>query len=125
MKAETTRPPEWDLQGQQERFDGFRSEFNHDRPHEALEQRTPGSLYVPAAREVPSRLPEPEYSGHFYVRRVSPRGTISFSSRALFVSEVLAGEPLGLEEVEDGIWSVYFYHLLLGRFHVREWRLRG
>lgn len=125
LKAETTRPPDWDLRGQQGRFDSFRTEFNQERPHEALEQRTPGSLYVPAARELPSRLPEPDYEGHLYVRRVSPRGTISFSSRPLFLSEVLAGEQVGLEEVEDGVWSVYFYELLLGRFHVRDWRLHG
>lgn len=125
LKAETTRPPDWDLRGQQERFDGFRAEFNEERPHEALEQRTPGSLYVPAGRKLPSRLPEPEYEGHLYVRRVSPRGALSFSSRPLFISEVLAGEHVALEEVEDGIWSVYFYHVLLGRFRVRDWQLRG
>ena len=125
LKAETTRPPDWDLGGQQERFDRFRSEFNQERPHEALAQRTPGSLYRPAARELPSQLPEPEYAGHFYVRRVSPKGSISFSARPLFISEVLAGEHVGLEEIDEDVWSVYFYHVLLGRFHVRDWQLRG
>ena len=125
LKAETTRPPDWDLRGQQERFDAFCEEFNQQRPHEALEQRTPGSLYVPATRPLPDRLPEPQYSGHLYVRRVSPRGSLSFCGRPLFISEVLAGEDVGLEEVDDGIWSVFFYDVLLGRFHVRDWQLRG
>lgn len=125
LKAETTRPPDWDLRGQQERFTAFCAEFNHERPHEALAQQTPGSQYVPATRPLPDRLPEPSYSGHFYVRRVSPRGSISFSGRPLFLTEVLAGEAVGLEEIDDGIWSVYFYDVLLGRFHVRDWQLRG
>lgn len=125
LKAETTRPPGWDLGDQQGRFDGFRGEFNTERPHEALGQRTPGSLYLPAERRLPRRLPEPEYAGHLYVRRVGPRGSISFCSRPLFISEVLAGEYVGLEEVEDGVWSVCFYDVLLGRFHEREWQLRG
>jgi len=125
LKAETTRPPDWDLLGQQARFDAFQTEFNHARPHEALAQRTPGSLYVRATREMPSKLPEPHYDGHLYVRRVSPRGGISLSSRTLFISEVLAGEQVGLEEVEEGVWSVYFYDVLLGRFHVQDWQLRG
>lgn len=125
LKAETTRPPDWDLPGQQARFDGFRREFNAERPHEALAQRTPGSLYTPAARSLPGRLPEPEYSGHLSVRRVGPRGSISFAARPLFLSEVLAGEQVGLEEVDDGVWSVFFYGLLLGRFHERDWQVRG
>jgi putative transposase len=125
LKAETTRPPGWDLADQQGRFDDFRGEFNEERPHEALGQRPPRSRYLPAGRELPRRLPEPEYEGHLSVRRVSAGGSISFGSRPLFISEVLAGEQVGLEEVEDGIWSVSFYAVLLGRFHVREWQVRG
>jgi hypothetical protein len=125
LKAETTRPPAWDLGAQQERFDGFRGEFNAERPHEALGQHPPGSLYLPANRQLPRRLPEPEYRGHLYVRRVGPRGSISFAARPLFISEVLAGEHIGLEEVDEGIWSVFFYDVLLGRFHEREWQLHG
>lgn len=125
LKAETTRPPDWDLPHQQERFDAFRREFNQERPHEALGQRPPGSLYVAAARTLPVRLREPEYSGHLYVRRVSRCGSISFSARPLFISEVLAGELVGLEEIDDGVWSVFFYNVLLGRFHARGWRMHG
>jgi len=125
LKAETTRPPDWDLRGQQKRFAGFCAEFNQERPHEALGQRTPSSLYVPAARSLPARLPEPEYGGHFHVRRVGPRGSIRFAGRPLFLSEVLAGEDVGLEEIDDDVWSVYFYNVVLGRFHVRAWQLRG
>ena len=42
-----------------------------------------------------------------------------------FRSEVLPGEHIGLEEVADGIWSLFFYDVLLGRFHERDWQVLG
>lgn len=125
LKAETTRPPAGDLRGQQTRFAAFQAEFNYERPHEALAQQTPSTCYVPALRPFPAHLPEPEYAGHLSVRRVGASGSISFSSRRLFVSEVLAGEWVGLEEVDEDVWSLYFYDVLLGRFHVRDWQIHG
>lgn len=125
LKAETTRPPDWDLRGQQERFDRFCVEFNQERPHEALAQQPSASRYAPTVRPLPARLAEPEYEGHLRVRRVGTRGAIHFCGRPLFISEVLGGEHVGLEEVDEGLWSVYFYDVLLGRLQQREWRLHG
>lgn len=125
LKAETTRPPALDLAGQQARFDAFRAEFNAVRPHEALEQRPPGSLYQPSARELPPRLPVPEYAGHLLVRQVGSEGCIRLRSQRLFVSSVLVGEHVAVEEVDEGLWSLYFYDVLLGRFTEREWQLQG
>lgn len=124
LKAETTRPPDRNLAGQQERFDGFQHEFNHERPHEALGQEPPASYYQPSGRALPPRVPEPEYPGHFLVRQVRNKGEIKFRGREMFVSVVLGGEAVGLEEVDDGLWSVWFYGLLLGRFHERDRRIK-
>ena len=74
MKADTTRPPEESLEPQQLRFDGFRIEFNHVRPHEALGQETPASKYQPSVRPYPETSPAPEYPGHFELRRVDRSG---------------------------------------------------
>ena len=52
-KAEATRPPSGNLQAQQIRFNRFRGEYNDERPHEALDQETPGSVYQPSPRELP------------------------------------------------------------------------
>jgi hypothetical protein len=54
LKAETARPPAGNLCAQQVRFNRFRREFNEERPHEALEQETPGSVYEPSARQFSS-----------------------------------------------------------------------
>ena len=125
LKAETARPPASDLTSQQRCFDAFRECYNHERPHEALGQRPPAEFYQSSARPYPERLPDVEYPGHYEVRRVQKGGDISWQGQRLFVSEVLRGEPVGLEEVDDGVWSLFFSHVFLARFDARERRLRG
>jgi transposase InsO family protein len=125
LKAETARPPAANGAGQQELFDRFRHEYNEQRPHEALGQRTPGELYQSSSRPYLDRLPQPEYPGHYEVRSVHPGGEIKWQGRYLFLSEALGGERVGLEEYEDGLWAVYFGSLRLGRFDERERKLYG
>jgi transposase InsO family protein len=120
LKRETARPPQPDVHAQQARFDSFRSEFNSERPHEALGGTTPGSHYTPSPRELPERLAEPEYPGHCEIRQVRANGILYFRDRAIFVSELLAGHHIALEEIADGVWSVCFYDLLLARFDERR-----
>lgn len=125
LAAETARPPQRDHRAQQTRFDAFRGEFNQERPHEAIGQRTPASVYVPSARSLPSRAPDPCYPGHCKSVVVNKNGVLRLHKRPVFVSETLTGEYVGLEEIEDGIWSVYFYDVLLGRIDERDYKLRG
>ncbi len=124
LKAETCRPPEREMTTQQGRFDAFRWEFNHERPHEALGGAVPASVYVPSARAFPAQLPEPGYLGHYEVRQVSTAGMFRFKQRQVFISQTLARERIALEEVADGLWSVYFYDVLLARLDERDFRLR-
>ncbi|MGI9175106.1 MAG: hypothetical protein ACR2GR_07295 [Rhodothermales bacterium] len=105
---------------QQERFDTWRPEFNHERPHDALGGEVPASQYTPSPRLMPTRLPEPEYPGHFEVRYLSKSGNIKWKRQQLFVSQALAHEYVGLEEVADGVWSLYFYDRLLARLDERS-----
>jgi putative transposase len=121
LKQETVWPPAADMPEQQERFDGFRSEFDFERPHQALAMQTPGSVYEPSPRELPERLPEPEYPGHCVVRPVRANGILHFRNRDLFLSQVLIGHRVALEEIADGMWSIYFYDLLLARLDERTW----
>jgi len=116
LKKEATIPPEKDLSAQQKRFDLFREEYNTERPHEALGQNTPSSLYTPSVRIMPKRPSHFDYPYHFEVRRVSRNSGIRWRSRWVQVSSTLAEEYIGLEEVEDGIHNVYFCELLIGRF---------
>jgi len=120
LKAETTRPPALNLEKQQERFAAFCREYNQERPHEAIGMKTPSSIWTPSKRVMPEHIPQPQYPGHMEVRSVRNKGEIKFLGQFLFVSEVLAGEYVALEETEDGIWSLYFCNTLLGRINQRE-----
>lgn len=123
LKAETTRPPAQNRNKQQERFMAFRQEYNELRPHEALGMRTPSSIWTPSDRTMPERIPRPEYPGHMEVRSVKCNGEIKFLGHRPFISLVLVGETVALEEVDDGIWSLYFCNSLLGRIDQRDMKL--
>jgi transposase InsO family protein len=123
LKQATARPPAANLAAQQRRFDRFRHEFNHERPHEALADHTPAEFYHPSPRPCPAHLPEPTYPGHFEQRRITRAGELRWRSRRLFLGSVFAHELLGLEEIDDGVWSVYFAHHLLARLDEQLGRL--
>ena len=123
LKAETTRPPSATLASQQRRFNEFRREFNEERPHEALDLQTPESRYRPSPRAFPRRLPPMEYPSHWERRLVSLNGGIRWNSSWVNVSHVLGGQHVGLEEVDEGEWEVYFGTLRLGRMHERELKI--
>lgn len=120
LKAGACRPPRGTLAAQQRAFHRFRTEFNEERPHQALHGRTPGSRYRPSPRPYPEQLPPLEYPGHFVVKRVTSAGTVRLGRHLLFVATALKHLELGLEEIGDGIWSLYFSTVLLGRVNERD-----
>ena len=127
LKQETARPPKATARGQQRAFARFQCEYNEQRPHEALGMATPASVYVPSEREYPARLPEMEYPDGYERRRVYEHGDIHWSNQAIFLSEVLAGETVGLEQDEQG-WRIWFGPVLLARLdreHLLLPRSRG
>ena len=123
LKAETTRPPSDTRLAQQRRFDRFRQEFNFERPHEALDMQTPASQYTASTRAMPERLPPLEYPDRFEIRYVSANGGIRWNRQWVNVSATCVGEYVGLEEIDDGIWNVYFGPLKLGRLLERHMRI--
>ena len=70
-------------------------------------------------------LPPVEYPGHYIPKRVTNAGTIWFKTRLLFIANSLKQHVLGLEEVDDGVWSIYFCHVLLARIDERDYVLRA
>ena len=119
-KQEATIPPGSSLQGQQRKFDRFREEFNGERPHEALEMKRPGEIYQPSLRAMPKRIEPYEYPGHYLVRRVSRAGTIRVFQKQIFVSNTLHEGYVGLEEVKDGVYDLYFCFYQIGRYDLRN-----
>lgn len=114
LKAECASPPQANRGAQQTRFDQFRDEFNHQRPHEALGQTTPATYYTPSPRSYPSRLEDPQYPAEYQPRRVRHTGEIKWQGEFVFLSEPLANEVVGVVETDDGDAEVYFGPMMLG-----------
>ena len=104
---------------QQRIFDAFRFEFNEVRAHEGLARRTPASLYDKSKRRYPRRIRAYEYGSDAEVRSVRHNGEIKWKGRVLYLSEVLAGERVGLTVCGDGIWEVRYRFHPLGRLDER------
>jgi putative transposase len=123
LKAETATPPAATFADQQKRFERFRREFNEERPHEALGQKPPASFYVRSSRSYPCALREPVYDQATAVRRVRSNGEIRWNGELVFVSQVLVGEPVGVEETESGEWLVRYADIELGFIDPKRNRL--
>jgi transposase InsO family protein len=120
LKQAATRPPSANMKKQQQRFDAFCEEYNYQRPHEALQQQSPASQYRPSPRSYPEHLPELHYPDYFDVRKVSDNGVVYWRSKMVYVSHLLKDESVGLEEIDAGVWNVYFGPVKLGQFDERN-----
>src|SRR3954451_17754242 len=104
---------------QQERFDVFVREFNGERPHEALEMKCPAELYLASPRHYDG-LPELIYPFHDREVLVTACGRLCLHRKRINISTVLAGQKLGIKEVDEGIWLVSFMHYDLGYFDLEQ-----
>lgn len=115
LKKEATKPAGQNILQQQEKFDHFIEEYNQERPHEALEMKTPAEKYEPSKRAYEG-LPEVEYPMHDRTIQVTHCGRICMDRRKINFSKVFAGHPVGVRQVDDRIWLVSFMDYDLGYF---------
>lgn len=114
LKEAAISPPRKTLAEQQRVFERFIEEYNKQRPHEALGQKAPGSVYQRSPREYPQRVPLVEYDSNFSVRHVRHNGDIKWRGERIYTSETLAGERVGLKQMDNHYWMIYFGFLPLG-----------
>jgi transposase InsO family protein len=119
LKREAARPAAGNQIQQQERFDLFREEFNAERPHEALGMKTPAAVYTPSTRPY-GGLPDLDYPLHDRDVLVTACGRICLHRKKINVSTVLAGQRLGIKEVDDAIWLVSFMTYDLGYIDLEQ-----
>ena len=119
LKKETTRPPGMNILQQQARFDEFIHEFNTERPHEALNMKCPEEVYAPSPRPY-TDLPDIEYPGHDKDILVTACGRICMHRKKINISTVMAGQRLGIKEVDDGIWLISFMQYDLGYIDLEQ-----
>jgi transposase InsO family protein len=98
-----------DLATAQTAFDAFRTCYNHERPHEALDDGVPAERYQPSVRPFPETLPAIVYGPDDDVRVVTVHGSIQWQGRRVFVSRGLVGHPVAVRPTQhDGCWQIYF-----------------
>jgi len=114
LKQATLQPPERTARRQQEAFDRFLQEYNHDRPHEALDNATPASCYTASCRQMPRRVPELDYGEDVMVRRISQQGSLKVNGERTFVSEIFAHEWMGLRALYERYSEVLYGPVTLG-----------
>jgi hypothetical protein len=123
LKQETTRPPGANLLQQQERFDRFVETYNLERPHEALGQKPPATVYAASPRPMPEIIPEPEYPLHDATVRVYSTGMLQLTRREGFrLTSALNDQLVGIREVEGDRWLISFMAFDLGHYDMRTKR---
>lgn len=119
LKNEAARPAAMNAIQQQEKFDAFVHEFNTERPHEALAMQTPAERYSPSLRPYQG-LPPLEYPFHDRDLMVTACGRICLHKKKINLSTVLAGQRVGIKEVDDAIWLVSFMDYDLGYIDLEQ-----
>ena len=125
LKQDATIPPGSSLRGQQKKFDEFREEFNQVRPHEAIGMKRPGEIYQASEQTMPKQIEIYDYPAHYLVRRVSRAGTIRVFHNQVFVSNTLHEDYVGLEEVDDGVYDLFFCFYQIGRYELQTNKIKG
>jgi transposase InsO family protein len=120
LKKHTASPSRADAIEQQRAFDLFRHEYNDIRPHESLGQTPPARHYEPSARLMPVELQAPRYHADVTLRWVSSGGMIAFKGKTLYVSHLLAAQPVALDQVDADEWQLLYGPVLLGYVLVRN-----
>jgi putative transposase len=123
LKKEATKPAAQNLLQQQARFDDFIDCYNEQRPHQALEMHYPAEIYNPSKHPY-SGLDELRYPFHDQTLTVTQCGRICLPRRRkINLSTVLAGQNVGIRQIDEHVWLVTFMQYDLGFFDDETCRL--
>ncbi len=123
LKAACAKPSAYDLKAQQRRLNHFVKEYNHERPHEALDMETPGSIHKFSTRPFPERIRQFDYESSKKVMKVTQNGAIRWKSyHWVYLTAALKGKYVGVEEMGNGIWKVGYRNVFLGYFDEKNIR---
>lgn len=124
LKGDATRPPGYNLRSQQRKLNDFVYEYNYERPHEALDLETPAAIHQQSPRPFLEKVEEWVYPKECEVRRVTKNGALRWrSTEWVMVSTTLKDKFVGLEELGNGLWRVFFRKKMLGYFDEKNLRI--
>ncbi len=123
LKAACAKPSAYDLKAQQRRLNHFVKEYNHIRPHEALDMKTPADVHDFSCRPFPEKIAHYDYNSNHKVLKVTKSGAIRWKSYYwVYLTAALKGKYVGIQELGNGIWKVYYRNVFLGFFDQRNLR---
>jgi hypothetical protein len=117
LKKEATRPAGANILQQQAKFDAFIEDFHLQRPHLAMQ--CPAEVYTASTR-LYLGIAEPHYPFHDRSVVVTHCGPLCLYNKKINLSSSLAGQAVGVKEVDDGIWLVSFMQYHLGYVDLEE-----
>lgn len=123
LKDETASPPAANLTAQQARLDEFRQSYNEDRGHESLNMKRPADVYQPGTRHYTGQRVALDYPSGMTARRVQRRGEIYWRGEPIFLTELLWKEDVGLHQISEDYWKIYYGPLPLAIVDTRSKRV--
>jgi len=123
LKAETASPPRRSLRAQQKAFDHFRDEYNGERPHQALKNRTPADLFYRSARRYPLRFPVITYPRGTVTRHIRAQGEFRWHGRQVYLSETLVGEDVAFFPIVGDQWQITWGEMELAIYDEKNGRI--
>jgi transposase InsO family protein len=125
LKASCAKPSAYDLKAQQRRLNSFVKEYNHIRPHEALDMETPASVHNFSTKPFPEKIPNFDYDSDMRVLKVTKNGAMRWGAyNWVYLSASLQGKYVGAMEMGNGIWRVFYRNVFLGYFNENELRIK-
>ncbi|MDW7691350.1 IS481 family transposase [Flammeovirgaceae bacterium SG7u.111] len=123
LKAACAKPSAQDLRAQQRRLNSFVKEYNHVRPHEALQMETPASAHQFSTRPYPEIIKDFDYNSNLKIMKVTQNGAIRWKSyHWIYLTAALKGKYVGVEDIGNGIWRVFYRNVFLGYFDEKNIR---
>ena len=123
LKAACALPSSYDLKSQQRKLNKFVKEYNHERPHEALDMETPAQIHEYSNRPFPERISKYDYPSHMKVMNVTKNGNVRWKSYYwVYMTSGLVGKQVAAEELGNGIWKVFYRNVFLGYFNEKDIR---
>jgi transposase InsO family protein len=123
LKAACAKPAAYDLKAQQRSLNRFVKEYNHIRPHEALGMKSHAFVHNYSTRPFPERISIFDYNSNMKVLKVTQNGAIRWKSYYwVYLTAALKGKYVGIQDIGNGIWKVFYRNVFLGYFNENELR---
>lgn len=101
-------------------FDEWRNEFNTQRPHEALNLKTPDEVYCKSPRLFHGDVFELDYPSGYRSRRINDRGWFNLRGHRVFISNALCGYNIGMKLENKNTFSVWFNSTNIGEIDLKS-----